>query len=103
GILVVAIFLAYQKTWQAGFIWDDDKMLTENPCIVGPLGFKEIWTTTSGARIFPLVISSFWLQHLLWGLSPLPYHLFNVAMHAGCALLLWRLLFRLNIEGACLG
>jgi tetratricopeptide (TPR) repeat protein len=101
-LLVAAIIFAYQPVWHAGFIWDDDVHLTENSCIVGPLGFKGIWTS-SAAVYYPLVLTSFWVQHALWGLNPLPYHLVNVAMHAACAILLWRVLQRLNVRGAWLG
>jgi protein O-mannosyl-transferase len=101
-LLVLITLIAYQQTWHNGFIWDDDSHLTKNPCIVGPLGFKGIWTTTA-ATYYPLVLTSFWLQHALWGLNPLPYHLVNVAMHAGCAILLWQVLRHLQITGAWLG
>ena len=100
--LVAALFLAYLPVWHAGFIWDDDFHLTENPCIVGPVGFKGIWTS-SAALYYPLVLTSFWVQHALWGLRPLPYHLVNVAMQAVCAILLWRALRGLNVRGAWLG
>jgi tetratricopeptide (TPR) repeat protein len=100
--LVAAIVLAYQPVWHAGFIWDDDAHLTGNPCIVGPVGFKGIWTS-SAAVYYPLVLTSFWVQHALWGLRPLPYHLVNVAMHGACAILLWRVLRRLHVRGAWLG
>lgn len=100
--LVVAVFLAYQPVWHAGFIWDDDEHLTQNPCIVGPLGFKDIWTGKA-VVYYPLVLTSFWLQHAFWGLNPLPYHLVNIALHAACAVLLWRVLRSLNVHGAWLG
>ena len=64
----------------------------------GTWDFRDIWTS-SHARICPLVITSFWVQHALWGLNPLPYHLVNVAMHAACALALWRALLALRIPG----
>lgn len=97
-----AVLLAYQPVWRAGFMWDDDSHLTNNPCIVGPLGFKEIWTSPAG-YYFPLVTTSFWLQHALWGLHPLPYHLVNVLLHAASAVLLWQVLLRLRVRGAWLG
>ena len=100
--LALATFLAYQPAWHAGFIWDDDSHLTRNPCIVGPLGFKEIWTS-SQAVYYPLVLTSFWILHKFVGLNPLPYHLLNVLMHAGSAILLWRVLRALNVRGAWLG
>jgi protein O-mannosyl-transferase len=100
--LVLAVVLAYLPVWRAEFIWDDDLHVTANPVIVGPLGLKEIWTSPA-ANYFPLTMTSFWLLHAIWGLDPLPYHLVNVAMHAGCGVLLWLVLRKLQIRGAWLG
>jgi tetratricopeptide (TPR) repeat protein len=101
-ILLGAVVLAYQPVWYAGFIWDDDTMVTANPCIVGPLGLKEIWTT-GAADICPLTLTTFWMEHLLWGLRPLPYHLVNILQHGACAILLWKVLRSLRVPGAWLG
>ena len=101
-ILVSAIILAYLPVWHAGYIWDDDMVVTENPVIIGPFGLKEIWTTFA-ADICPLTITTFWVEHALWGVSPLPYHLVNISMHAACAVLLWRVLRNLQVPGAWLG
>ena len=102
AFLVLAVVVAYAPLWHAGFIWDDDSILTGNPCVVGPLGLKEIWTT-SAADICPLTITTFWLEHTLWGLAPLPYHLVNVLLHAACAVTLWCVLRSLIVRGAWLG
>lgn len=101
-ILITGTFLLYLPVWKAGFIWDDDSHLTNNPCIVGPLGFRSIWTGGEGLY-YPLVLSSFWLQHAIWGMHPLPYHLVNVIMHAGCAVILRHLLLELDVSGAWIG
>jgi len=101
-LLVFAIIITYSPIWHAGFIWDDRSIVTENHVIVGPLGLKEIWTT-SAADICPLTLTTFWLEHKLWALAPLPYHLVNVAMHAACAVALWRVLLSLRVPGAWLG
>jgi hypothetical protein len=101
-ILILFVILAYTPVWKAGFVWDDEGILTTNPCIVGPLGFKEIWTTTA-ADICPLTLTTFWAEHALWGLHPLPFHFVNVLMHGFTALLLWRVLRSLRIQGAWLG
>ena len=91
-VLVLAAILAYSPVWWAGFVWDDDWHVTTNRFVVGPLGWKELWTTLSVWRSFPLVITAFRGEYALWGLAPLPYHLVNVFEHAACAVLLWRVL-----------
>lgn len=103
GLLLIAfVFIAYAPVFHAGFIWDDESHLTRNPCIVGPLGLKEIWTSTQ-AVYYPLVLTTFWVLHKFVGLNPLPYHILNVLMHAGSAVLLWRVLRQLGVRGAWLG
>ncbi|MBV8274143.1 MAG: tetratricopeptide repeat protein [Verrucomicrobia bacterium] len=101
-ILILLVIVAYTPVWRAGFVWDDDAILTANPCIVGPLGLKEIWTT-SAADICPLTLTTFWIEHALCGLGPLPYHLVNVLLHAACAVSLWQVLRSLRVRGAWLG
>jgi protein O-mannosyl-transferase len=101
-LLIVLIFIAYARVLNDGFIWDDESHLTQNPCIIGPLGFKEIWTSAR-AVYYPLVLTTFWTLHKFAGLSPWPYHLLNVLLHAGSAVLLWQVLRQLNVRGAWLG
>jgi len=101
-LLAGLALLAYLPALKGGFIWDDDAHVTANPCIVGPLGLKEIWTS-GDADYFPLTLTSFWAQHALWGLNPWPYHAVTVLFHALCAVLFWRVLLRLGVPGAWLG
>jgi len=101
-LLIVLVFAAYVRVFNAGFLWDDESHLTQNPCIVGPLGLKEVWTTTR-AVYYPLVLTTFWILHNFVGLSPWPYHLLNVLLHAGSAVLLWQVLRQLTVRGAWLG
>jgi tetratricopeptide (TPR) repeat protein len=103
GLALMAITLiAYEGVRHAGFIWDDEMHVTENPAIVGPQGLADIWTSRA-ARYFPLTLTTFWMEHALWGLSPLPYHVVNVFMHGACAVVLWRVLLSLRVRGAWLG
>lgn len=101
-ILLAAVILTYQPVWYAGFIWDDEAYVTANPTNAGLIGLKEIWTIQA-ASICPLVLTTFWVEHALWGLQPLPYHLVNVLMQGACAVVLWRVLRSLQIPGAWLG
>jgi protein O-mannosyl-transferase len=101
-LLIALVFIAYARVFNAGFIWDDESHLTQNPCIVGPLGLKEVWTTAR-AIYYPLVLTTFWTLHRIVGLTPWPYHFLNVLLHAGSAILLWQVLRQLNVRGAWLG
>src|SRR5512132_338699 len=101
-LLIALVFISHARIFNADFIWDDESHLTRNPCIVGPLGLKEIWTSTR-AIYYPLVLTTFWTLHQFVGLNPSPYHMLNVLMHAGSAVLLWRVLRQLNVRGAWLG
>ena len=100
--MIGLVCVAYARVFNAGFIWDDESHLTRNPCIVGPLGLKEVWTSAR-AVYYPLVLTTFWTVHKFVGLSPWPYHLLNVLLHAGSAVLLWQILRQLNVRGAWLG
>ena len=102
SILLLAVFLVYLPVWWAGFIWDDDFVVTANPVIVGPLGLKEIWTTRA-ADICPLTLTTFWAEYRLWGLAPLPFHLVNILFHGASAIVLWRVLLLLRVPMAWLG
>ena len=101
-LLLMAVIVAYMPVWWAGYIWDDDLLVTINPVIVGPLGLKEIWTTNA-ADICPFTLTTFWLEHAVWGAAPMPFHVVNVLMHGASAILLWRVLRSLQIPGAWLG
>jgi tetratricopeptide (TPR) repeat protein len=101
-LLAVATFAAYQPTWRAGFIWDDDDHLTANPAMTAPHGLRMIWSSLAVSRYYPLTLTSFWIQRRLWGLNPLPYHLVNVALHAANGVLVFFLLRRLRVRAAWL-
>ncbi|MDA1001091.1 MAG: glycosyltransferase family 39 protein [bacterium] len=104
GLLLIAgTILAYLSALGAGYIWDDPEYLTANPLVQGGLaGLGRIWIPFETVQYYPLVFSAFWAEHALWGLAPFGYHLVNVLLHAGSALLVWRILLRLGVPGAWL-
>ncbi len=101
-VLVIVTFAAYQPTWRAGFIWDDDDHLTANVAVAAPNGLRMIWSSLAVSRYYPLTLTSFWIQRHLWRLNPLPYHLVNVALHAANGVLIFFLLRRLRVRAAWL-
>jgi tetratricopeptide (TPR) repeat protein len=102
AILVMGVILAYQPVWHAGFIWDDDELLTINPVVKSADGLYRAWFTTSTLDYYPMTFTLWWLEWRLWANNPLGYHLVNVLLHALGAILLWRVLLRLKIPGAIL-
>jgi protein O-mannosyl-transferase len=103
ALLVAVTFLAYWPVASAGFVFDDQDLVIDNPCISATDGLYRIWFTPDNYEYLPLTYSGFWLQRWLWGTSPLGYHLVSVALQALNALLLWRLLQALSISGAWWG
>jgi len=103
AVIVLITLAAYIPAIRGGFIWDDNDYLTENPLITAPDGLAKIWfSTDQTSQYFPLVYTTFRVEHAIWGMNPLGYHLVNVLFHIGNALLLWLILRRLSIRGAWL-
>lgn len=101
GILLAATLFSYWPALRGGFIWDDDRYVTENETLRSAEGLKEIWLNPAATpQYYPLVHTTFWIEQHLWGLRPFGYHLANVLLHALNATLLWALLARLRLPGA---
>jgi tetratricopeptide (TPR) repeat protein len=103
--LVALVLIAYIPAMYSGFVWDD-KAFTQAVQITSSSlkGLKDIWlnpsTLEGEGHYWPLAYTTFWLQHLLWGLNPAPYHCANILLHALAVVLVWRLLRRLAVPGA---
>ncbi len=101
-LLVLVTVLAYQPAWNGKPIWDDDAHITK-PELRSLGGLARIWMEPGAAQqYYPLVHSFFWVEHRVWGDRTLGYHLINLLLHAGCALLLVKILRRLEVPGAWL-
>jgi protein O-mannosyl-transferase len=102
-LIVVVTVVAYLPALRAGFIWDDDTLLTDNILVRSGAGLFRFWFTTQSVDYWPVTMSAFWAQWRLWGLHPAGYHAVNVALHALEALLFWGVLRRLGLRHALLG
>ena len=103
GFFLVALtIMAYQPVWHAGMIWDDDAHVTA-PALRSLHGLARIWTHLGATQqYYPLIHSVFWVEHRLWGDATAAYHWVNILLHASSALLLVKVLRRLNMPGAWL-
>ena len=96
--LIALTLLAYLPALRAGFIWDDDDYVTANPTLHDAAGLGLIWTDQhANVQYYPLVFTTFWFEYHAWGLIPLGYHVDNILIHSFSAILLWRLLLRLEL------
>jgi tetratricopeptide (TPR) repeat protein len=103
ALLVAALFAAYSPALRGGFLWDDDFYVSANPTLRGAAGLVRIWTDPgANPQYYPLTFTTLWIDHAIWGLDPLGYHVGNVLLHALSAVLLFLLLSRLSVPGAWL-
>src|SRR6266481_5311462 len=104
GLLLAAITIfAYRPAWNGGFLWDDDDYIIKNYLLTASDGLQRIWfSLDSPSQYFPLVYTTFRIERALWDLNPSGYHWVNLLLHVANALLVWRLLARLNVPGAWL-
>ena len=103
--LCVLVCVSYYPSLAGGFVWDDF-VFTEAPAIREWSGLWNIWFSPADIRheghYWPIVYTTFYLEHKLWGFDPLGYHVVNLALHLVNSLLVWRLMGRLAVPGAWL-
>ena len=100
ALIFGATLFAYYPALQGGFIWDDAGHVTRQDLQSLP-GLTRIWFEVGATQqYYPFLHTAFWIEHRLWGDSPLGYHLLNVLLHATAACLLGVVLRRLFDEGA---
>src|SRR5436309_14795612 len=100
--IVLAGVLPYLPALRAGFVWDDEPLITANPLMRTPSGLAEIWSGSRTADYFPVTNTVFWIERHWFGDNATGYHALNILLQAANALLLWRVLRRLRIPGAVL-
>src|SRR5437899_9822055 len=102
GLCLLTI-LIYRPAWHGGFIWDDDRYVTHNHLLTAPDGLRRIWFSLDApSQYFPLAYTVLRIERSFWDLNPAGYHLVNIFLHLGNALLVWCILSRLKVPGAWL-
>lgn len=101
--MLAAAALVYWQALAAGFIWDDDDYVTANATLRSLAGLGQIWFQPGATpQYYPIVHTSFWLEHHLWQDWAPGYHTVNVVLHAINAFLVGVVLRRLSVPGAWL-
>lgn len=100
--LVVALgLLAHGRSLGSGFIVDDYPLVVQNPLVTETGHWRAIFTTDlfrnpdRGLLYRPVPIATFALNHALGALSPVGYHVTNIALHLVSALLVGLVALRL--------
>ncbi len=99
GAAVFALaVVAYLPALWCGWIWDDNAYVTGNAVIQSWGGIADVWLRPSATpQYYPLVHTTYWVEHKVWGLWPAGYHAVNVLLHALNAWLLMRAMRRLGL------
>jgi tetratricopeptide (TPR) repeat protein len=100
-LLVVMTLAAYWPVMSCGYIWDDDVYIHQNLLLRSFDGLGSIWLEVGATpQYYPLIHTTYWLEYRLWGPDPTGFHVVNILLHALSAVLLWRVLKRLDVPGA---
>src|SRR5438876_11688190 len=88
--LFLMTLIAYVPALRAGFIWDDDFYVTNNPSLLSFDGLRTIWlgilpdphiyAEQVVPQYYPMTLTSLWLEYRIWGASPAGYHVVNVLL-----------------------
>jgi len=100
--IIIVVGLVYLPALWGNFVWDDFLLITGNPLLQNVSGLLEIWSGGRTADYFPLTNTVFWIEHHLFGRDAVGYHAVNILLQTANALLVWRLLVRLNVPGGWL-
>ena len=100
--IIITVAVVYLPALRGEFVWDDFLLITGNPLLQNFSGLVEMWSGGRTADYFPLTNTVFWIEHYVFGANATGYHAVNILLQIANALLVWRLLKRLNIPGAWL-
>ena len=73
--------LCYLPAMRAGFVWDDDLLVTENPLVKGADSLPYVWGSAASTDYTPLTMTAFWPEWRLWGDNAAGYHIVNILLY----------------------
>ncbi|MFL6521051.1 MAG: tetratricopeptide repeat protein [Chthoniobacterales bacterium] len=96
-LLILFCFAVHGPALHGHFIWDDQTLIVRNPLIKSPLLLVEnfrhfLFVDGFSSHYRPIQSISFLLDYFLWKNNTLGFHLTNVLLHLGSAILLYFLL-----------
>jgi tetratricopeptide (TPR) repeat protein len=97
ALLVALVVLAYLNAFGNRFVWDDVVLIENNPAIKSWRAALEALTSDilpgagRGDYYRPLQMLSYRLDHAIWRLDPLGFHLTSILLHAAAAVLFYQL------------
>lgn len=89
-ILIPILGIYAPSLWHPFVSYDDPEVLLNNPAVKN----FDLWTIffgTVATDYIPLSLISFSIEHLFFGLNPLPYHITNLALHVANSFLVFKL------------
>jgi tetratricopeptide (TPR) repeat protein len=107
AIIALALVVHFPGLW-GEYIWDDQEWLLSNEAVGNAGRFWELWVPGKTPHFFPLVTTSYWIEHLLWGFGPtdangiqrgVGFHVTNLLLHIGTSVLLFEIVRRLKLKG----
>lgn len=89
GIALLTSVVYARSLWNGFVEWDDGLLIVQNPFVTG-LSLHNLWmafTSYDPELYIPLTFLSYQLNFALGGLQPFGYHLVNLLLHIGNALM----------------
>lgn len=106
ALLLLAV-VPYLNALTAGFTFDDEVVVRDDPRLASPARVGEVFTSghfgvplATAKNYRPVVLLTFAVQRWTTGTDPLPFHAVNVALHAATTLLLAAWLLGLGMPRA---
>ncbi len=96
ALMAVLILAVYWPALRGGFILDDEDLLQR----CGQATWQQIWFSTTLPDYWPLTESMLRIEWGMWGYQTLGYHVVNLLLHLGAAVMVWRVLKLLAVPGA---